>query len=85
MISGQAVTTTGQHELRLDEIEGSCDGPLQHATGLKHVRSIFERMWGQDDQDAACAAFNHVTVWVFTTDQGPDQVAAAERRGGVGH
>ena len=37
-------------------------------------------MWGQDDQDAARAAGNHVRVWVFTTDQGPHQVAASRVR-----
>ena len=25
-----------------------------------------------------CAAGNHVRVWLFTTDQGPDQVAASK-------
>ena len=62
----------------LIKIEGSCDGPLQHAIWLKQVQSIGVRMWGLDDQDATCAAGNHVRVWVFTTDQGPDQVAASE-------
>ena len=71
------------------KIEGSCDGPLQHAIWLKQVRSIGVRMWRQGDQDAACAAGNHVRVRVLTTDQGPDQVAASKllqrERGGVGH
>ena len=62
----------------LFKIEGSCGGPLQHAVWLKQVQSIGVRMWGQDDPDAACAAGNHVRVWVFTTDQGPDQVAASK-------
>ena len=57
----------------LIKIEGSCDGPLQHAIWLKQVQSIGVRMWGQDDQDAARAAGNHVRAWVFTTDQRPDQ------------
>ena len=61
----------------LIKIEGSCDGPLQHAIWLKQVQSIGVRMWRQVDLDAACAAGNHVMVWVFTTDQGPDQVAAS--------
>ena len=47
---------------RLIKIEGSCDGPLQHAIWLKQVQSIGVRMWCQDDQDAACAAGNHVRV-----------------------
>ena len=49
-------------------------GPFSTLSGW----SIGVRMWGQDDQDAACAAGNHVRVWVFTTDQGPDQVAASK-------
>ena len=66
------------HRCNLIKIEGSCDGPLQHAVFLKWMQSIGVSMWGQDDQDAACAAGNHVRVWVFTTmDQGPDQVAAS--------
>ena len=62
----------------LIKIEGSCDGPLQHAVWLKQVQSIGVRMWGQDDQDAALAAGKHVRVRVFTTDQRPDQVAASK-------
>ena len=62
----------------LIKIEGSCDGPLQHAIWLKQVQSIGVRMWRLDDQDASCAAGNHVRVWLFTTDEGPDQVAASK-------
>ena len=62
----------------LIKIEGSCDGPLQRAIWLKQVQSIGVRMWRQDDRDAACAAGNHVRVWVFTTHQGPDQVVASK-------
>ena len=62
----------------LIKVEGSCDERLQHAIWLQQVQSIGVRLWGQDDQDAACVAGNHVRVWVFTTDQGPDQVAASK-------
>ena len=62
----------------LIKIEGSCDGPLQHALWLKQVQSIGVRMWRQDDQDAACAAGTDVRVWACVQ-------TAAERRGGVGH
>ena len=48
---------------RLIVIGGSCDGALQHAVWLKQVQSIGVCMWGQDDQDAAFAAGNHVRVW----------------------
>ena len=48
MISG----LTGDHDrpfhrsyCDLIKIEGSCDGPLQHAVWLKQVQSIGVRMW----------------------------------------
>ena len=62
----------------LIKIEGLCDGPLQHAIWLKQVQSIGVRMWGQDDRGAPSAAGNHVREWVFTTDQGPEEVAASK-------
>ena len=57
----------------LIKIGDSCDGPMQRAIFLKQLQSVGVGTWQNRE-----ARPNHMRVWIFTSDQGPDQVAASK-------
>jgi hypothetical protein len=59
----------------LVQVGESCDGKLQRAIFLKQLRSAGVGVWQNTD---SFSHPSHLRIWVFTTDQGPDQVAASK-------
>ena len=62
------------HRTYADLIQvGECNGVLQRAIYMKQMENVGVRTWQQ-----GLATDNHLRVWIFTSDQGSDQVVASK-------